>query len=133
MNPFFASAIAFIAATLLCVGLVLIRAGRISDFFRGQVAGMQAVTPERVRIWGVIFAVVANIVFALGAALVYGFMVSQYGADAKTHFMAVAGAFVLLFTFLAILTRKRGVVIEKISLNLIFGVVYGVLIPLLSY
>ncbi|MDD4995681.1 MAG: hypothetical protein PHW53_04445 [Patescibacteria group bacterium] len=133
MNPFFASAIAFLVATLLCVALVLIRSVRISDFFRGQVAGMQAATSERVRIWGVIFAVGANIVFALGAALVFRYMISQYGADAKTHFMAVAGAFVLLFTFLAVLTRKRGMVIEKISLNLIFGIIYGVLIPLLSY
>ena len=132
MSPFLAAYIVSILAIVLTVVLIFARSKQIVAFFKPQITDMSNLNEQKVKIWGTVFAIIMNLMFALVAAVLYRYFISWFGEVAEINFVVAAFAFTFLFTVLAILTRKEGMVFEKISLNLIFGLVYGVLIPILA-
>lgn len=132
MSPFLASYIASILAIILTVILIFIRSKQIVAFFKPQISDVGELNVQKVKIWGTVFAIIMNLMFALVAAVLYRYFLIWFGEMAEINFVVAAFAFTFLFTVLAVLTRKEGMVFEKICLNLIFGLVYGVLIPVLS-
>jgi len=133
MSPFLASYIASIIAIILSVILIFGRSKQIVAFFKPQVTGVGELTVHKLKVWGTVFFIIIHLMFALIAAVVYGYFNNWFGEAAKMNFVVSAFSFTFLFTVLAVLTRKEGLVFEKVSLNLIFGIVYGILIALLAY
>jgi hypothetical protein len=132
MSPFLASYIASILAIVLTVVLIFVRSKQIVAFFKPQINDASELNVQKVKIWGTVFAIILNLMFALVAAVLYRYFLIWFGEVADINFAVAAFAFTFLFTVLAILTRKEGMVFEKIILNLIFGLIYGVLIPILA-
>jgi len=132
MSPFLASYIASILAIAFCVILVFTRSKQIVAFLKPQVSDTGELNEQRIKIWGTVFAIIINLMFALVAAVVYRYFTYWFLDAADINFVVAAFAIAFLFTVLALLTRKEGMVFEKICLNLIFGLVYGVLIPVLA-
>ena len=132
MSPFLAAYIASILAIVLTVALVFVRSKQIVEFFKPQVTDVGELDAQKVKVWGTVFAIIINLMFALVAAVLFIYFGNWFGSVASLNFVVSAFAFTFLFTILAILTRKEGLVFEKVSLNLIFGIVYGVLIPILA-
>lgn len=132
MSPFLAAYIVSILAIVLTVVLMFARSKQIVAFFKPQITDMSNLNEHKVKIWGTVFAIIMNLMFALVAAVLYRYFLAWFGEMAEINFVVAAFAFTFLFTVLAILTRKEGMVFEKICLNLIFGLVYGVLIPILA-
>lgn len=132
MSPFLAAYIASILATALSVLLIFVRSKQIVEFFKPQATDVGELNAQKVKVWGTAFAIIINLMFALVAAVVYRYFGTWFGSVASMNFVVSAFAFTFLFTILAILTRKEGLVLEKVSFNLIFGIVYGVLIPVLA-
>jgi hypothetical protein len=131
MSPFLASYIASILAIILCIALLFHRSKQIVDFFKPQIAESSVFTRKKLKVWGSIFLIIINLMFALVAAVVYSYFENWFGQAAQINFVVGAFSFAFLFSILAVLTRKEGMVFEKICLNLIFALVYGILIPVL--
>jgi hypothetical protein len=132
MSPFLAAYIASIFAIVLTVILVFVRSKQIVAFFQPQVTDVGELNAQKVRVWGTVFAIIINLMFALVAAVAFRYFGAWFGVAASMNFVVAAFAFTFLFTTLAILTRREGLVFEKVSLNLIFGLAYGILIPILA-
>ena len=132
MSPFLASYLASILAIILSIILLFARAKQIVNYFRPQLAEAGGFTEYKVKIWGSLLIVVIHLMFALVAAVVYIYFEAWFGQAAQINFTVGAFSFAFLFSVLAVLTRKEGMLFEKICLNLIFALVYGILIPLLA-
>lgn len=132
MSPFLAAYIASILAIGLSVALIFLRSKQIVAFLKPQVADTGEINQQRIKVWGTVFAIIVNLMFALVAAVAYRYYSVWFADMADINFMVTAFSFTLLFSILAILTRKEGMVFEKISFNVIFGLIYGILIPLFA-
>ena len=128
LNNILISFMVILPVTLLSVAVAYLRAGRMASLDQVSLKGLPAVRRESVFAW-----LAGGLIVGLLFSLLYLWMAGSW-RDAPLIYMELAVASVFLLSLLAVIAcpmLKKNCALEYVLLNVIWGLGYGGVLPLL--